>query len=684
MSHKYEAETGECPSLAPCCAGTVSPHCLASEFGVSQSLKRLCLVGIVAATCISTAALAAETATDLTLVPFEQLLATEVTTAAKLAKQVSEASSAVSVVTAKDIKAYGYRTLGDILRSMRGLMTSSDSSGYSYLSGRGFGAQEFTGRISVVIDGLLTTDSIFGQSYFEEDGFLDVELIDRVEFIPGGGSAMYGNGAFLGVINIITKRGSDFDGAQVAQEYGSHHWNKTRLTYGKTYESGLDLLFSGSSYSNNGRPIYDQSFYADERINVEQNYRLFLKASYEGWGLDFAWVRRPYYLPVSVQWSTDENTFASIHYDTQATPTLKVSGRAAFGDYSSQTWGTDPGVIDALTGRWRSVDAKFVGTWFDRHTWIFGAEHREDFKQHLNYAYSQLLVSDTPGWILPVYDTTVRTNSFYLYDAYELSNRLELNYGFRYDRQDSGRETTSPRASLIYKPRPATVLKLSAGAANRQLVATERYWSYFNQTNSGDNTTPGTHEISPGQLLPTERVLLNELVWEEKLGPATRWTTSIYRYRTDGRTVISSRDPALLHRKVKSLGVESEFETNWDDGSRFRLSYAWQDSVSGSGGWVYYSPRHLAKANFTRPIVDERLRLGVEMQAVGQRLGQYDTGDSFRVGGYSLTNLTLTSTQMLPGWNASFSVRNVFNRSYGDAITMDGRNVWLQLSRDFK
>ncbi|MEZ0318222.1 MAG: TonB-dependent receptor, partial [Methylophilaceae bacterium] len=56
--------------------------------------------------------------TSLIDTPLEKLVETEVITAAKIARQVSNAPSAVSIVTAEDIKNYGYQTLADVIASM--------------------------------------------------------------------------------------------------------------------------------------------------------------------------------------------------------------------------------------------------------------------------------------------------------------------------------------------------------------------------------------------------------------------------------------------------------------------------------------------------------------------------------------------------------------------------------------
>jgi len=148
----------------------------------------------------------ANTNENLTDMDLEDLLVQEVKTASKLAKQVSESPSAVSIVTANDIQSYGYRTLAEVINSMRGLNTTSDHV-YTYMSGRGFGRPgDYPGRVMLLIDGHQANDNLYNASYLGQDGLLDTELIERVEYVSGPGSVIYGNGAFYGIINVITKK----------------------------------------------------------------------------------------------------------------------------------------------------------------------------------------------------------------------------------------------------------------------------------------------------------------------------------------------------------------------------------------------------------------------------------------------------------------------------------------------
>src|SRR5947208_15766211 len=69
---------------------------------------------------------------DLGEASLEELANIQVYSASLHMQSVSDAPSSVTVITADEIQKYGYRTLGDILRSVRGFYITSDRN-YSYV-----------------------------------------------------------------------------------------------------------------------------------------------------------------------------------------------------------------------------------------------------------------------------------------------------------------------------------------------------------------------------------------------------------------------------------------------------------------------------------------------------------------------------------------------------------------------
>lgn len=607
---------------------------------------------------------------ELSDVPFEQLLATEVITAEKLSRQISHAPSAVSIVTAKDIRDFGYRSLGDILDSMRGLAMGYTSR-QGFLSGRGYAnAGSQSGRLTLLIDGHRATDGFFSRTSFGTNGLLDVDLIDRVEYIPGNGSSSEGDNAFLGVVNVITKKGRDFGGTQVTTGVGSHGWRESKVTFGRQFDSGLDVLLSASGMESGGRhPQGSEVLPEIDRVEQYSNGRLFLKTQYQGWTLQAAQVHRKMSHPVDLSQSEPTSqSFVRLRYDGELSERLKTSIDLYQGQFNLEERSPAYDSMDIYAARWRGVDAKLVGTWFDRHALALGAEYRDDYKQ--------AAFSFEHGVPLPDYDyfTSRRTKSLYAYDDFAVSDTLQLNFGGRWDARNNGSQTFSPRAAAVYSPWEGTRLKLSTGNANRQQTAYSEMWA-------------------PGPLV--EKLRAQELALEQKLGPKTRLTASLYNYRISNFLYLLYKgwtEPGN-HGPKASRGAELELEHLWDNGARLLTSYAYQNTYFPEGSPFGRYPENMAhnnlKFNFSMPLRGEALRLGLSARYLGSRL-QNDSVT--REPSYLVGDLTLSG--QANRWTYSFSIRNLGNVRYNHVSSSgvtaqefypaDGRNFWFQLGYEFK
>lgn len=180
-----------------------------------RSIAASCLLGAATGLLLSPQA-HAQDESALNQDTFEKgLLDTEiplVSGAAFREQSLEEAPSGVLIISARDIRRSGARTLGEALDRCAGIEVSSANQAAI----RGLGPTNLVGgssdasRVLLLIDGVRMND-VFSDSFTVgiERG---VDDIARIEVMKGPGSALYGTNAFAGVIQVVTLRGSDDEG----------------------------------------------------------------------------------------------------------------------------------------------------------------------------------------------------------------------------------------------------------------------------------------------------------------------------------------------------------------------------------------------------------------------------------------------------------------------------------------
>jgi outer membrane receptor protein involved in Fe transport len=230
---------------------------------------------------------AALAAKDLTQCSLEDLMNLPICAASRYEQRIADAPADVTLVTRDEIIRYGYRTLADLLRSVRGFYITYDRN-YSYVGVRGFNRPgDYNTRFLVMVDGHRLNDNIYDSVLIGRDFPVDLDLVDRVEIVRGPGSSLYGTNAFLAVINVITRRGQDLKGFEVAGDAGSFNSYSGRLSYGQNFPRGLEVLASGTYYNSRGPQLYFREFDAPatnsgiaRNCDYEQMPSFFAKLTY--------------------------------------------------------------------------------------------------------------------------------------------------------------------------------------------------------------------------------------------------------------------------------------------------------------------------------------------------------------------------------------------------------------------
>ena len=636
---------------------------------------------------------------DLTDLPLEALLGLTVFSASKFEQKISDAPSAVTVITAADIRTFGYRTISDALRSIRGLYVFNDRN-YEYLGARGFQRPgDYNTRILLLIDGQRLNDGIYDQAQIGRDFPLDLELVERIEYVPGPGSAIYGGNAFFGVINVITRSGEGL-GAVLAGETASHRSARGQVLFGKRFDNGADLLLAASKYGSRGPNLLFPEFAEPEvsdgvahGLDFERAERYFAKLRHEGLTLSLGYANRLKGIPTAAfgqvfddprSRTGDEQTWAAASLERNLADTLALSANLSWRryrydgiyiyDYPPLTEN-----FDGARDRWWSGELKLVSTAFARHKLVAGGEMRRDMgAAQFNFDSEGEYVRDV---------RSSRRVGLYLQDEFTLNEQWIVNAGIRRDSNYLDSPQTSPRLALIYKPLATTTVKLLYGSAFRSPNNYERYYG------------GGANYKSNPDLQP-ERIRTTELMLEHYLHSSWRGSASLFSYRIKDLVTLTTDpdDGQLVFRnfsQARAKGLELESEKVWDNGSRLRLSYSLQSATDGeTGERLTDSPTRLAKLNFQMPLWGDAARAGIEAQ-FSSALNSVN-GD--RVPGYGVINLTLGSRRLWRGVEVSASIYDLLNRRRVDppseehvdslgrplrGIEQDGRTLRLRLSYTF-
>ena len=214
----------------------------------------------------------------------DSLLNTRISAASKYEQRAAEAPASVTIITADDIRQFGYRNLEEALEGVRGFYVSNDHN-YPYLGARGFGRpSDYNNRILLLIDGHTLNEDVWGGVQVGSDLPINLDAVERIEIVRGPGSVLYGTSAMFAVINVVTKSGTELDGIRANANVGSMGWREVGVAGGHTL--GTRGSFSGSLLASrsDGQDMYFPE-YDDPSTKKRQNLRAGLGGTAERTGL---------------------------------------------------------------------------------------------------------------------------------------------------------------------------------------------------------------------------------------------------------------------------------------------------------------------------------------------------------------------------------------------------------------
>jgi len=653
---------------------------------------------ILAIFVLTVIAVAQETTKDLSEASLEELANITVYTASRHTQKVSDAPSSVTVITRDEIQKYGYRTLADILRSVRGFDITYDRN-YTYAGVRGINRPEtYNSRVLLMINGLRTNNNIYEQAMLGPEFPLDIDLIERVEIVRGPSSSLYGTSAFFAVINVITRKTDQLKGGELDFDSASFGTYQGRASYGGEYR-GADIVLSSGFYDSQGQTLFYPEFNSPATNNGlarnadYETYQHFLATvSFRGFTFQGIYGARTKGIPTgafdtvfddSRTHTFDNERYLDLGYQHPLGKGWDVTGRTSVGRYvydgifvygPAQPGGSDVLNGDFARGTWWNGELKLQQS-LDRNNLTFGTEFRDNLQQdQVNYnidPFLQYISSRPPSSVIA---------ALYGQDEFTLTRKLSLSAGVRYDHYYNFGGTANPRLGLIYHPFSQTAFKLLYGTAFRAPSAYEMY--YY-----------GLGEFQANLHLQPESIKTYEVVVEQSLGEHLQLSTGVFQNQVS-RLIneVPNSTGYLVFENTASAhvdGFSAELDARLPNGLQGKASYSYSANQNMQARQTFTSsPAQLAKLNLIVPLLRQKLFAGLDAQFNGPAITE--TGAS--TSSFQVVNLTLLGHTVGEHLDISASVYNVLDKKYfdpapaglpEDRIQQDGRSLRLKLTGRF-
>ena len=650
----------------------------------------------------------------------------------------NKAPSIITVITAEEIRNSGYRTLVEILRMIPGfaLLNNPDRGGV-FPSVRGL---DGSNKVRMMLNGHLVNDPLRGQPFHFFDDF-PVEKIKRLEIIRGPGSAMYGENAFLAVINIITKNANDIDGIRVSGGYGRFDTYEGNILFGKRLK---DFDVSGMyryRETNGFHGVIDR----DNQTNIDEllapigfpavsqapgkirdwrrQYDVNLRMEYKDFYIEGLYLNKNHGIFTSPQLAvTDESDWArnyvfveggykitfmdrltlkprvyfdqfDLNLDTESLPEGTILPVDTDGDGIPNKFNVFPdglkGIGDAgeqIVGAEIPVDYEL----FAGNTITLGIEWRRIRQTNVSFWANfvpptldplpdMVNFSDNYNWLK---ETTRRIWSLYVQDMWDITDTLNLTMGLRYDEYNDFDDGFSPRIGLTWSFMKNASLKLLYGRAFRAP-------NFIEMFATNQPAILGNEDLNP-ETIRTYEVGLNYKFNKYVTGNINYFYNDI-RDIIDLQAFETTQDTTRFDNVFDAYiqGIEAEAKFNISEKINAFMNYTYLDAENEDGRSMPNVAKH--KGNIGCNIKYPRY-INTNLSAFASGKRSREAGDSRDdVSSYALLNLSVIAKEFFKTMEVQGSVFNLLDKDYNnpgptaipDDLPRPGRTFYIGLSFEY-
>lgn len=616
----------------------------------------------------------------------------------------------ITVLKGDDLEAQGFRTVKEALSLAPGVTTTLFENNDLVVRGVG---KSGSGKLKMLLNGVSITDTATGLS--NSAMLMPIQAVERIEVIRGTGTMMYGENAYTGVINVITRK----EGQRLFSEYG--HFDTQRGGGVFSYANANKMLAMSlnlAGFRTNGDNIKSgpdvlavahrpESFSPGQTNEKRSHESAIFNLDYHDFSLVAQYLRRQDSFIFGVT-----NLLPPAHSNTDIPAQYSVEVRQKFiisptlqsnlklGELVSQTsvekmymmpfpiniqpfFG--PGAFSNSFVKERRLygGLDFSWTGWNSHVFTLNVDYSSaklmDSWQELNLDLST--TPPMPSVAMQRYknapNNIARQNvGIIIQDQFNFSDRLTITSGVRFDHYNDVGQSLNPRLALAYQPAEHHIFKAQFSTAFRSPTFLEMYFPTL--------TLSGNPNLKPETIRTYEAGYIYRD--SETVGRVTL-------FHSEMKELISIVDNLYTNTTGANLnGVELELERKLTSQIKVNANLSYVKTkdlttgreIANSANWLsnvglVYQPGHdylLALyygwvGDRNREVIDVRDKLGSNhtVNLTGSVFNVWQKGLTLRVGANNLFN----SDIRLP------SPANTYPEDYPRA----GREWWMSMVYDF-
>ena len=620
----------------------------------------------------------------------EELVEIEVTIATRHEMPVRKAPAIATVITAKEIRNMGARNLLDILKRVPGIGISiAEVPVWHAIELRGIRSFD-TEKILIMIDGHRINEAMHSSSAFFYE-YMSVESIKRVEIIRGPGSALYGENAFVAVINIITKDTEDIKGFQVTAGGGSFDTQHYNLLFG--HEGGKLKISGFFDYLDSDGPSSfikrDAAGKSGDTLLWQEKPEAGLTITYGDFTLRGRYLRNKMGPFIGAASALNDDTvqdwgqyYADLTFKKALTDKLDITARLYYDNveldpfwelFSEDFAGGiySDGLIGNPASKHRKIGGEVITDYsISDHLITTGAMYENINQYEIKSLgnFDPITFAPLPSFqeIAP-FNREVKRDIWALFvqDVWNIRDNISLTVGVRYDHYSDFGGTTNPRAGLVWEFMKDTSLKLLYGSAFRAPSFAELY-------HRNNPSLIGNPDLDP------EKIKTYEVGLEHRF--LEKYTARLnYFYNDITDIIVSGEKPSVLEPAVyenrdsaKINGIEAELLFDFGNDNYGYVNYAYQHPIDGeTDERLPDVPSHRINAGLN--IAPWKyLNANIGLSWIGERpRAEGDTRDDLST--MTLVDLTLIAKNFYKSLELRGSVYNLFDEHYLDPSPFPGQ-----------